>query len=223
MGSHMARDLYGPGSNVAKRYIRNNEQIAHKVQSLRQADESVRVVLTMGTYDLTHVGHFRYLERAKQHGDLLIVGVDSDAKTKARKGPHRPVVPEDERIEILAHSRHVDLITLKDHGDAKWQLIKLIKPDVLIATKETYRATDLEALKEYCKAVVVLEPQAETSTTARIRNLVIEFADKVRERFNGLLERMFGLMRTDASAMVDELVETIHGKKTEAREKEGES
>ena len=76
--------------------------------------QGLKIVLTQGTFDMIHVGHGRYLKEARAHGDLLIVGVDSDKKVKHRKGPDRPVVPEEERLEMLTHLRYVDLVFLKE-------------------------------------------------------------------------------------------------------------
>lgn len=139
----------------------------------------LKIVLTQGTYDMVHIGHGRYLEEAKKRGDLLIVGVDSDKKVKHRKGPDRPVVPQDERLEMLTHLRSVDAVFLKELDHPKWALIKSVRPDVLIATKETYNKAQLKELKKYCKEIIVLEPRATTSTSAKIRLLQIGTANKL--------------------------------------------
>lgn len=139
----------------------------------------MKIVLTQGSFDMIHVGHGRYLREAKKHGDLLVVGVDSDEKIKHRKGPERPVVPQEERIEMLTHLRYVDLVFLKQLKDPKWSLIKAISPDVLIATKETYNQKQIKELKKYCGEVKVLEPMATTSTSAKIRRLQIGTAKKL--------------------------------------------
>ncbi|MCC7386371.1 MAG: adenylyltransferase/cytidyltransferase family protein [Deltaproteobacteria bacterium] len=73
-----------------------------------------RVVLANGVFDLLHVGHVRYLESARQLGDLLIVAVNSDASTRAYKGPDRPVIPEEERAEIVAALECVDHVVIFD-------------------------------------------------------------------------------------------------------------
>lgn len=172
-------DLFGPGSNIEKRLIANLKSLEKIIKSLKSL--GLKIVLTQGTYDMVHIGHARYFEAAKKHGEVLIVGVDSDAKVRARKGPERPVVPEAERLEMVTHLRSVDLVFLKEHKAPRWQLIKLIKPDVLIATKETYTKAELKQLKKYCGQVVVLKPQATTSTSAKIRLLQIGTAKKLEQ------------------------------------------
>lgn len=183
------RDFFGPGSNLERRLVLKKDDLAQYVEHLRGLRQ--KIVLTSGTFDLLHIGHMRYLEQAASHGDILIVGIDSDEKTRERKGPHRPVVPENERIEMLTHSRYVDLVFVKDKDDERWGLVKLVKPDVLIATAETYTKEDIQGLKEFCGAVVVLEPQATTSTSAKIRRLQIgatrPMIEKLRETLDQLM------------------------------------
>lgn len=172
-------DLFGPGSNIEKRWIKSLAQLESVVKSLKTL--GLKIVLTQGTYDMVHIGHARYFEAAKKHGEVLIVGIDSDAKVRARKGPDRPVVPEAERLEMVTHQRSVDLVYLKEDRAPRWQLIKLVRPDVLIATKETYTKAELQELKKYCGKVVVLNPQATTSTSAKIRLLQIGTAKKLEQ------------------------------------------
>ncbi len=126
---------------------------------------------------MVHIGHARYLQQAKAYGDILIVGVDSDAKIKERKGPNRPVVPQDERLEMLTYLKPVDHVVLKELSLPKWELIKTIQPDVLIATAETYTKEQLKELRQWCKKVVVLKPMATTSTSAKIRRVQIGIAE----------------------------------------------
>jgi rfaE bifunctional protein nucleotidyltransferase chain/domain len=71
-----------------------------------------KVVLANGVFDLLHVGHVRYLEAARRHGDLLVVAINDDPSTRANKGPGRPVVPEAERAELVAALECVDLVVL---------------------------------------------------------------------------------------------------------------
>ena len=179
-------DIFGPGSNLETRIVRDYSAISERVRACR--DLGLKVVLTSGTYDLPHEGHQRYLEIAKNHGDVLIVGVDNDEKVKARKGSHRPFDSEMQRMEMLCHSRHPDLVFLKKLEDLKWQLIKAILPDVLIATEGTYRPEEIEALQEFCKEVVVLPPQAATSTTSKFRIILKNSLGGLRQKFQEVID-----------------------------------
>jgi len=190
-------DIFGPGSNLSERYVSDHEKLKSMVDGLRKLLRNIKIVLTMGTFDILHIGHSRYLEKAKEYGDILIVGVDSDQKVARRKGPNRPVIPAEERREMLSHIRHVDLVTDKNENDPKWRLIKLVTPDVLVATAETYTDEELEKLKEFCGQVVVLEPQALTSTTAKLRRLHMKVAEE---------------MKTGMEALIREAVEKASGK-----------
>ena len=171
--------IFGTASNFEQRLIPDFKKLSEIVNHCKGL--GLKVVLTQGTYDMVHIGHARYFESAKKHGDILVVGVDSDEKVRARKGPERPVVPESERLEMVAHLRSVDIITLKHHRAPKWSLIKAICPDVLVATRETYTKKQLSELKKYCGEVAVLEPMATTSTSAKIRRLQINTAKKLEQ------------------------------------------
>lgn len=157
--------------------ISSYEDLPKLVSSYRNKNKTI--VLTQGTFDMLHIGHARYLTEAKSHGDVLFVGVDSDEKVRQRKGPDRPVVPENERVEMLTYLEAVDHVVLKPLDEEKWKLIKLIQPDVLIATAETYSKDHIKKLEKICGKVVVLEPMATTSTSAKIRQVQIGAAQKV--------------------------------------------
>jgi rfaE bifunctional protein nucleotidyltransferase chain/domain len=172
--THIGGKIFGNTSNFKDRWIKDDAKLRKLVENCKGL--GLRIVLTQGSYDMVHIGHARYFEEAKKHGDILIVGVDSDEKIRARKGPERPVVPETERLEMVTHLRTVDIVYLKHLHHARWNLIKIINPDVLIATKETYSKSDLKELKKYCGEVRVLEPQATTSTSAKIRLMQIGHA-----------------------------------------------
>jgi len=165
--------IFGDNTCFEQRYVSDVEKLGELVQYWKKL--GLRIVLTSGTFDLFHIGHAQYLERAKALGDVLIVGVDSDEKVRARKGPQRPVVPENERVLILAHVRHVDVITLKHTSHGSNYLIKLIEPDVLVLSKSTkHDDEDIKNKSQYCGEVVLLEPQAQTSTSAKLRLIQIK-------------------------------------------------
>ena len=88
-----------------------------------------RIVFTNGCFDLLHVGHIRLLQAARRSGDVLVVGLNSDASIHRLKGPARPVVPEAERAEILAALACVDWITLFDE-DTPIETIAILRPHV---------------------------------------------------------------------------------------------
>jgi D-beta-D-heptose 7-phosphate kinase/D-beta-D-heptose 1-phosphate adenosyltransferase len=158
-----------------------------------------KIVLTMGTFDLFHVGHARYIRKARQNGSILIVGVDDDEKARGRKGENRPAVPYIERSELLGYLRHVDVIAKKSKEAEKWAMIKLVRPDVLIAVEGTYTKDEEKVLKEFCSDVVVLKRQAETSTSAKIRKMILDGADTLKkvlaERLPNFVEQVYEEMK----------------------------
>lgn len=90
-----------------------------------------RIVFTNGVFDLLHPGHVRYLQTARSHGDVLIVGLNSDASVRRYKGPDRPITPESERAELLAALACVDAVSIFGE-DTPADIIRRVQPDVLV-------------------------------------------------------------------------------------------
>jgi D-beta-D-heptose 7-phosphate kinase/D-beta-D-heptose 1-phosphate adenosyltransferase len=110
-----------------------------KIQSLsslkrivaRLKKEGKKVVFSNGCFDILHVGHIRYLSRARKMGDLLVVGLNTDRSVRMIKGDKRPIVPEKERAEVLAALEIVDYVVLFDEPDPL-RLIAALKPHILV-------------------------------------------------------------------------------------------
>jgi len=94
-------------------------------------DNGKRVVFTNGCFDLLHVGHVRLLQQARAEGDVLVVGLNSDASVQRLKGAGRPLVPQSDRAEVLAALACVDAVTVFDE-DTPRELIATLLPDVLV-------------------------------------------------------------------------------------------
>lgn len=98
--------------------------------AVRQAQrEGKTVVTTNGCFDILHVGHVRYLQKARELGDLLVIGVNSDDSVRRLKGPPRPVIPDTERAELLAALECVDYVTIFDE-DTPCELLEALRPNV---------------------------------------------------------------------------------------------
>jgi D-beta-D-heptose 7-phosphate kinase/D-beta-D-heptose 1-phosphate adenosyltransferase len=109
--------------------VRTFNEITDALAPLRS--QGKKIVFTNGCFDLLHVGHIRYLQEARRLGDLLIVGVNSDASVKRLKGPTRPVQNENDRAEILAALGCVDF-TVIFAEDTPENLIHQVRPDILV-------------------------------------------------------------------------------------------
>jgi D-glycero-beta-D-manno-heptose 1-phosphate adenylyltransferase len=103
------------------------DEAARLAERLRR--EGKRIVLANGCFDLLHVGHVRYLADARRRGDVLFVGINSDAAVARLKGAGRPLMPSDERVEIIAALRSVDHVVVFDEDTAD-RLIAALRPDV---------------------------------------------------------------------------------------------
>ena len=89
-----------------------------------------KIVFTNGCFDIIHAGHIRYLRHAKTLGDILIVGLNSDASVSRIK-PKRPINPQEQRAEVLSSLDMVDYVTIFEE-DTPYELIRVLKPDVLV-------------------------------------------------------------------------------------------
>ena len=112
-------------SNSSK--IVGREELRHRVQSWRAQGD--KITLANGCFDVFHVGHVRYLHAAKQLGGRLVVAINSDDSVRKLKGEGRPVMPADERAEILAALADVDTVLIFDEPDVR-ALVREIRPDV---------------------------------------------------------------------------------------------
>jgi D-beta-D-heptose 7-phosphate kinase/D-beta-D-heptose 1-phosphate adenosyltransferase len=112
-----------------KKKIKDKEDMKKVVERLKK--EGKRIVFTNGCFDLIHVGHTRYLQEARKLGDVLIVGVNSDRSVRRIKGKKRPVIPEEERAEVLSALQCVDFVVIFGEPDPL-NIISLLKPDVLV-------------------------------------------------------------------------------------------
>jgi D-glycero-beta-D-manno-heptose 1-phosphate adenylyltransferase len=150
------------------------------------------IVLTMGTFDVFHVGHARYIRKARQNGSLLIVGLDDDEKARARKGENRPTIPYIERSELLTYTRYADIVAKKSVENEKWSMIKIVSPDILIAVEGTYTPEEISELESLCVGmkVVVLPRQAKTSTSAKVRKMTLYGAEVLKRRVNEKLSKL---------------------------------
>src|ERR1700719_4247538 len=107
--------------------ILSREELKQRVAAWRQAGDSI--TLANGCFDLLHVGHIRYLHAAKQLGGRLIVAINSDDSVRALKGEGRPLMPADERAEILSALADVDAVVIFPEMDVR-ALIRELRPDV---------------------------------------------------------------------------------------------
>ena len=183
--------ILSPEARADQRVVRSLEEMTQKVESVRSLGYTVG--LTSGSFDLIHLGHVKYLARAKELCGILAVGVDSDAKIRRRKGEDRPMVPEDERLELLAYQRPVDLVYLKHEDDPRWGLIKAVRPDVLVLTEDNaYSDEEMDGLLEFCGRIEIIERQASVTTSERIRQMYMHLGErlgpKLAEVLPGLID-----------------------------------
>lgn len=185
--SQVVKNLLNGSLRFEDHYIPKREVLVSAVNTLKQS--GFRVVLTLGVYDLFHVGHKRYLEAAKSQGDILIIAVDTDERARERKGPTRPFDTLNDRLEILAGLRAVDIVTLRVVGEDIRDFLKDLKPDVLIMseTTEDFTPKDKRDILRHCGEIRVLPPQSSTSTTSKLRRMMVDGAEQLAVKITGII------------------------------------
>jgi rfaE bifunctional protein nucleotidyltransferase chain/domain len=148
--------------------ILDRGELPRQVEQWRRAGE--RIILANGAFDLLHVGHVRYLRGAKQLGGRLIVAINSDESVRTLKGEGRPVMPEQERAEIVAALADVDAVVIFPELDVR-AIIREIRPDVQ-AKGTDYTADSVperDAVAEYGGRVEIVGDAKNHSTSGIIR------------------------------------------------------
>jgi D-glycero-beta-D-manno-heptose 1-phosphate adenylyltransferase len=148
--------------------ILSRDELRQRVEEWRGVGE--RVTLANGNFDLLHVGHVRYLHGAKALGGKLVVAINSDESVRALKGEGRPVMPEDERAEIVAALADVDAVVIFPELDVR-AIIREIRPDVQVKGTD-YTADSVperDAVVEYGGRIEIVGDPKDHSTSEIIR------------------------------------------------------
>ena len=143
------------------------------IQHVASARESgARIIFANGCFDVLHVGHVRYLAGARELGDLLIVGVNSDVQVAIQKGAGRPVLPATERAEIIAALESVSYVTIFDEPTVE-QLLLALKPDVHAKGTDYTAETvpEREVVRSYGGQVAIVGDPKDHSTSTIIARL----------------------------------------------------
>ena len=153
----------------SEKHIKNWDEISNIVGKLKNKDK--KIIFTNGCFDILHIGHIKFLEKSKKFGDVLIVGLNSDNSIKNLKGQNRPIYNQTDRAYILASLEVVDYLVIFDQ-DTPYDLIKLIKPDVLVkgGDYDGIEVVGQDIVKEL-KLVEFIDGKSTTKTIERIQKL----------------------------------------------------
>lgn len=152
--------------------ILTRDEAAKRAAAFRT--EGKKLVTVNGSFDLLHAGHLVILEEAKAQGDVLFVGLNSDESVKRYKGPHRPVVREQERAALLAALGCVDVVVLLDEPEAAAAIIELVLPHVHVNGSEyglPEQWVEYHAMQRHGVAGHVCQRQPELATTDLIQKI----------------------------------------------------
>jgi rfaE bifunctional protein nucleotidyltransferase chain/domain len=155
---------------MSGKIIPDRKMLADLVRKAREAGR--KIVLANGCFELLHVGHVRYLQGARECGDLLVVAINSDASVRGLKGPGRPAVPQAERAEILAALEMVDYVHVFDEPDVR-PILSALRPEVHAKgtdyTEENVPERDV--VRSYGGRVAIVGDPKDHSTTELLANL----------------------------------------------------
>lgn len=162
-------------SKIDNKVILSLKELGEKAKAHRTLGH--KIICTIGSWDMLHIGHLRYLNKAKENGDILIVGVDSDRGIKLYKNPLRPIIPEKERMEMLSYQDCVDYVTLvddvNDKGEWMYGLIREVPVDIFIAVSgDSYTEDQKKEIGKHCELQVIPRQAESTSTTDIIQNII---------------------------------------------------
>ena len=144
--------------------ILSREDLADRIAAARES--GARIVLANGCFDVLHVGHVRYLAGARELGDILVVGINSDEQVAIQKGRGRPVLPAIERAEIVAALESVTYVTIFDEPTVE-QLLLTLKPDVHAKGTDytTESVPERDVVRSYGGQVAIVADPKDHSTT----------------------------------------------------------
>jgi len=139
-----------------------------KKETDRLRGKGKKIAFTNGCFDILHVGHVQYLREARKTGDLLILGLNSDASVRAIKGEKRPLVPQGERAEVVASLMSVDYVTVFDET-TPLKLIEYLRPDILVkgGNWKEEAVVGRDAVRSWGGKVVIV-PMTEGASTTNI-------------------------------------------------------
>ena len=164
----MTQEIY-PSSGGSGRVLSRTALTEHVAAARRRG---ARVVMANGCFDILHAGHVRYLKGARELGDLLVVGINSDQRVRTLKGPGRPIMPEAERAEIVASLESVDFVTIFDEPTVEALLLAL-KPDIHAKGTDYTEDTvpEREVVRSYGGRVAIVGDPKDHSTSRLIGRL----------------------------------------------------
>lgn len=150
--------------------VRTFEEIQIDIQELRNKNPEIKIVTTNGAFDIIHSGHLCSLNKAKSFGDILVIGLNSDSSIKQYKSEDRPIIPQENRAEMLAALEVVDYVVIFNETDPR-EFLKRVKPNFHVKSKEGYKGIEEEVIKENGGEIILLDDMPSFSTSDIIKKI----------------------------------------------------
>lgn len=159
--------------------VLDRQELIERVSA--EKNRGAKIVLANGCFDLFHVGHIRYLVGAKELGDILVVGINSDEQVKKLKGENRPFINETERAEIVSALSFVDFVTIFDEPTVT-ELIRAVRPDFHAKGTDytTETVPEREIVKEYGGQTAIVGDPKDHSSSDLIQTVAENFSPQRR-------------------------------------------
>ncbi len=149
-----------------------SDQLKNRIEFLRSKNKDIKIIATNGCFDILHIGHIRSLQKAKSIGNILVVGLNSDASVKKIKGNDRPINNEKDRAEILAALSCIDFVSIF-HEDTAEKFLEIVKPNIYVKGEE-YNVDILpeaKIVKKYGGEIFLVPMIPDSSTTKLLEKI----------------------------------------------------
>ena len=152
------------------------ENVRRKLEKMRRGR---KVILTAGTFDILHPGHIDYLKWCKSHGDLLIVCIVGDKRTRRRKGQGRPIVKEKWRASVVASLKPVDLVFISNRRPFDQRILRTIRPNVIVTSSDEPSKESKAGLASYLRVhhpeiLLMMRSRASFPRKSSTRDLIVK-------------------------------------------------
>ena len=151
--------------------LKTFEEISAELKVVRSKKPDVRIVTTNGAFDILHVGHIESLALAKSYGDILIVGLNSDASVRQYKSINRPIIPEADRAKMLSALYFVDYVVMFNEIDPR-EFLKVVKPTYHVKSREGYKGIEGDIVREGGGKVVLVDDVPNLSTSDIVKKIL---------------------------------------------------
>jgi len=143
--------------------IKTFSEIEEVVKKIRKENPNIKIVTTNGAFDVLHTGHIKGLKEAKSYGDILIIGLNSDSSIQTYKSPDRPIIPQEERAEMLASIEIINYVVIFHEVDPR-EFLKMVKPNFHVKSRGGYKGIEKDVIEKNNGQIVLTDTDIFSTT-----------------------------------------------------------